>query len=1263
MKSGQVRDEIVDAIAYNNAPSCAVNFSDEGMGEFLGNKKETFKIGYALQIQFEVNLDDYYFTGFEAVTNDSEKTPLTDSVKFENADTDERNAAKGIYKYNVTILKQSKNILIRPVCKLLPKITQITPKFESSGCDQDTPIQITFNKAVDSASFDPTCISIFADEDLKECFEVPEFSEDKTTINISAKKLILPPDGTKSLLDIEVSYDFSNLKDKDGLPLTAQGTHKYKINKTFGNQKAVMVTVQTEQEYGSIIPSGKKECIVDFTIDVQFTLAKDKKYKFIDFEAVSSTDQKISRADCISIAQDDKDYDEEAGIYKAKIHIIKDKNDILIRPKCLELPAVTSYTPVLSDSANPVNTPIVINFNMPIEAQKIKDNILFSWNGSTMSEYFEEPVLNDQKNILTITPKAIELKDFLKTLSVIDIKISLTSGITVEKEGYILPLKQDSNTSFTVRYNKEIEQDPPEEIEFFVTGYELSLDKVEQFGGVKFAMGNFNVSYNTPDSAKIQQNKCGNSVYIYGCYYDKDSGVKKITVTDKRTNERFNQNAAVDEEEFETIYTKDSDNIEFVSDGTGKIIFCVKHEIVSQEGAVAMSVTVTDSCNNSAETKNFIAIKMSSIELTKDFSVSNTPGGAANNSFSFEEYIDFYKTIRIYKTQNAVVVRDGNYANFKNFTFFCEYTDKNGIERKEQFVSSESASGTFSYTFDVISVKNLSFKILLIDEFGNELTQDFSFPGSVSIKSIEEQPDREDGRYKVQYMSYATTFEIGADNSIVRLEHFFSPGGLNTYGVYCDPNLKYYVINAGKGLLGEPDEFTIKNVEALPQVGIKSLTVSNGNESGYGNITLTLEDDSWQKFEKILFATSSDYHYFETGSLSYTFPRLLNLINSTRISIYGLKGFQPANEKIIEVNNIDIKALDNVPPEFSIIGQKAAESFEAADYYVLHLNDTYKGEVLNKVNYGNVHLGEDDDNGYFYCECEEMESDDPDVIANGLDFKIPIWYLVENFYKEDRIIDSKTVYDNTGLVNFWYNTEDNVENYDEGTKNITLKTLFSFETYDYEGGTSCKIKSRYMYPKLTKDLKVNIFIAKLNTTPSGTVDDERYNNWEAVPECTIKEGIATYNTNKNYYYRQNISVPENSFAKILVQRDDANGGEFANPVYLYTGAKATWNTGTYDYVIANGSSQETVIVSSDAPTFVHVLATSRPFDECKNWSETQWERNHRHFGDKYIDFSNDHSAQVYKIPMDVIYDEDWRCYVVIAYFADGTTAMSEVMQN
>ena len=112
------------------------------------------------------------------------------------------------------------------------------------------------------------------------------------------------------------------------------------------------------------------------------------------------------------------------------------------------------------------------------------------------------------------------------------------------------------------------------------------------------------------------------------------------------------------------------------------------------------------------------------------------------------------------------------------------------------------------------------------------------------------------------------------------------------------------------------------------------------------------------------------------------------------------------------------------------------------------------------------------------------------------------------------------------------------------------------------------------------------------------------------------------------------------------------------PFYYYTGTK---NTGEYDYIIKNGKDKSSVLVASDAPTFVHTLVTKHSLSECEDWSVNEWEHNHKHIGDKYMDFSSNPTARKYTIPVSEIESGD--SYVVIAHFADGSSAMSEVMQR
>jgi hypothetical protein len=114
-----------------------------------------------------------------------------------------------------------------------------------------------------------------------------------------------------------------------------------------------------------------------------------------------------------------------------------------------------------------------------------------------------------------------------------------------------------------------------------------------------------------------------------------------------------------------------------------------------------------------------------------------------------------------------------------------------------------------------------------------------------------------------------------------------------------------------------------------------------------------------------------------------------------------------------------------------------------------------------------------------------------------------------------------------------------------------------------------------------------------------------------------------------------------------------------NPVYVVVD---TPSSGKYDYILPMSGTKKSVLVSSDSTTFVHTLVTKKPYEECMNWDEAKWEKNRRSIGEDIMAFTtDDHSPQKYNIPVTDLDSGD--CYCVIAHFADGSTAMSEVMQN
>lgn len=418
LNGGEVKKEIDEAITYNNTPSVSVLLkSPIEVGEFFPDGEKSFKVGYDSEIQFSVNLENYVFNKLEAVSKADPAVSRAESVSFTTVKADDK---KGVYKINVKILSEINDILIRPVCTMLPKLTEITPKFESSGCDQDTPIKFTFIKPVKPESFTDAegkvhGLSIYSDDrDLTSYFGTPYFSNDNTIlyIPVDSSKLILLPDEERKTLNIEINYDFTGAEDADGLSLKAAGIHQYKINKTFGNQKIVKLQVESDSVFGKFLSAGEKECTVGYTIDIQFTVKK-AEYKFINFEAVSTDTTHESRNSCVSFENLEKDDDE--GVYKARVRVSEEKNDIMIRPVCLELPKVTEITPKLESTGCDQDSVIQISFNKAMEPESFKDKngkysslSIISQEGDDLSAYFGTPYFSSDGKTLCIKPLAVE---------------------------------------------------------------------------------------------------------------------------------------------------------------------------------------------------------------------------------------------------------------------------------------------------------------------------------------------------------------------------------------------------------------------------------------------------------------------------------------------------------------------------------------------------------------------------------------------------------------------------------------------------------------------------------------------------------------------------------------------------------------------------------------------------------------------------------------------------------------------------------------
>ena len=153
---------------------------------------------------------------------------------------------------------------------------------------------------------------------------------------------------------------------------------------------------------------------------------------------------------------------------------------------------------------------------------------------------------------------------------------------------------------------------------------------------------------------------------------------------------------------------------------------------------------------------------------------------------------------------------------------------------------------------------------------------------------------------------------------------------------------------------------------------------------------------------------------------------------------------------------------------------------------------------------------------------------------------------------------------------------------------------------------------------------------------------------ELIPRSPYKVTLFTDKDILSTFYN-------NCFVKIIADID--TGYELcSNSLYRYIG---TPGSGDYDWIMQKSDTDNYLLVSSDAPVFVHTLVTRLPYETCKDWPVSEWEYFKENYNDKFFDFdSTDHYPRRYSIPLNDI--PDGSCYIVIAHFADNHVETSKV---
>ncbi len=1036
-------------------------------------------------------------------------------------------------------------------------------------------------------------------------------------------------------------------------------SNEIKDSIAYNNAKTVNIALECKQEMGSIFPTPSYTAKVGYTFEIQLLINEDSfavKDPSKILEAVSRIDDKVSRNDCVEFeVQTQSIEDKKVGLYRIKTKIIKYADDILIRPVCYELPVITGHSPDSLERTAYANEPIILTFNIPMEAADASaettaatfnyNNIYITYNDESVSNLFNPPVLNSEKKKLTMAPKPLELQEFIKDkqLKTILFDVYITQNITATIDGVSVPLISNSHNNFSVSYNTNFETTPPAKRELFITNTPIEIETAgtvkdnEKFSEVALAeKGNYTDEQYT---SLVQKNTTTKEFYIYGKFFDADSGVKSVNVfyeksytKDRNTGDDIVVELTPSEIEACTkSYTEDSPEVAFITQGT-ETIFCIKHTL---EGAGEYSITVSDICGNESGKATFSVFRANFSNIKAGDNGSFITDGIKTNylyqpckqeepknwsTFNETEFNQELKHLT-YAVKKLKLWKSVEYP-LEKLSVLCEYNGKT-----QAFTPTINENTVkWDITLDVESVSGLPITLILRDSYGNETKDNYNFPDKNEnfFVTHEEMEDTVDGIlhfYKFYGQSLGRTgfyYMIRTNNSTGAKEYKYNAKDA------LDDNYTYSIIYGR--LLGEmPTDFSFNSTsysnDAVDPISISNeqFTFSESETKGLVKATVTFTQEQLNYYDIIFIDTNSDPFNSvvpkNTGIYTVELePKFIYGKMDKYLYVNAIKNGKRATDNYVE---IIVPSITNTHPLFAqldVVPPEIGSTIKYSEEYVTFTLQDYESGPKS----GTIYLNNNPDKPYDF------------ELKNGK-------YLCEIPFCE---IYPYSTYEQE----ISYSLEDIAGNKTTGTKKLYSSPLSYKDYYEYDSKDANNLYLiEYNSSDYVRELYAVAFDNGFPTTYESPASSSRF-SVELLANNTRKIKIGTYRTPFNDKF---------TFLKIMPSSEGRG-----HPFYYYNGTYT--GEGQYNGIYKIGNSKSAIGVCSDGPVYVHTLVTKVPYEICKDWDHLEWEYNKKSLNEKVLEFTTP-VQQRYTIPVDSMDSGD--CYVVIAHYANNAIDVSEVMQN
>lgn len=1044
------------------------------------------------------------------------------------------------------------------------------------------------------------------------------------------------------------------------------------------NAKQVNVVVACPEEIGQVYPNNEQSVKLGFDFEVQFIL-NSKNFYICDlstvFEAVNKIDQSKSMNEYVQFsaipqtAADAKD-----NIYRVNVKVLAETENLLIRPKCQALPAIERIIVNSNSGTLYASSPIYVKFNMEMTGSKLDfDTISLTYNGIDMTDYFYPPVLNEQKDILIIQTRSMELKNYIENTlrrDRIDLKVTFDESITVAKDGINIPLKQNEHSTFTVLYNTNIESTPPSLYSALepsvITAKEIDIDTAhlleDQYRFVE-----------TPAEDNLRLYRTKQYIYVYGHYFDAESGVNKVTVYTYRQPE---YDKDIDEGWKSKEYYVDPSNSNFRIDTEGHAYFCIPHEVIGRDGKYLVKYVVSDACGFSApETDTVTFYKETALsgglEITNLNPVNPQTFNNSLNKLKIKKIAGFDPTddTPIYGF-NITGANSIKYY-FGEFPLEIVYKDKSGVERTKEFEINDDDPENLYYFFDldvdVTKIAGCTFTIRIKNDIGNEFIQTYAIPSEPVIVNMNLS---EEDFYRPEFASKTadTAYKVycyDEDNNF--REHTKKWGEYSPF----DRGKNYYV-SMGYNLQG-PLRLVTDSLETEVDTTVVQLktpvyeqTEDNPREF---YITLILKEGEWEKYDEIYV---SSYQYFSeplyfdktTGTVKFYMP--VDFFKSqTSIWLYAIKkdGNLVRNSYMIQaLTDAQILDLDSTPPYLKVEYKDELYTFKIReeDTEIQNVSITFANENAQEPK--GFGWNKDSPNPYDHsyptnplaCYRAETASSYLNMIKK---------YHYQEVYWQDDYIDYIEL-----TVPAWMIAEG-------GGLNISAVDTAGNEFYEYFF-PDCNFYGMVTWNWKDKD---HIDIYSTEYWGEGSIETKiKIQKWDngwknlSTPrtdkyedENGVEQEVTFYiDYEKNAEYNSNSRNTDINFSTIISDpgyyRVYSSNYYFIPRVYYEHEANSTY-TGGYDFLISNPGNSKSVLVMSDGPVFLCTYSASISYEEALTWSTEAWEHYTRATNETIMDdFSVDHELKVHFTEDQDNQVPKGHCFVVVAYFADGTKAKSDV---